>query len=104
MVMKAPKTLGNQLGRWAVHHNFPVIKIAKALLQRRGNEYMQAELANNFKNDMNQLTQAERAIAASKMPPEEKRAQLDKIRKIKTAVAQTVRDVSDKTILLASPF
>ena len=77
---------------------------AKALLQRRGNEYMQAELANSFKNDMNQLTQAERAIAASKMPPEEKRAQLDKIRKIKTAVAQTVRDVSDKTILLASPF
>ena len=77
---------------------------AKALLQRRGNEYMQAELANNFKNDMNQLTQAERAIAASKMPPEEKRAQLDKIRKIKTAVAQTVRDISDKTILLASPF
>jgi hypothetical protein len=77
---------------------------AKALLQRRGNEYMQAELANNFKNDMNQLTQAERAIAASKMSPEEKRAQLDKIRKIKTAVAQTVRDISDKTILLASPF
>ena len=77
---------------------------AKALLQRRGNEYMQAELANSFKNDMNQLTQAERAIAASKMPPEEKRAQLDKIRKIKTAVAQTVRDISDKTILLASPF
>ena len=77
---------------------------AKALLQRRGNEYMQAELANSFKNDMNQLTQAERAISASKMSPEEKRAQLDKIRKIKTAVAQTVRDVSDKTILLASPF
>ena len=77
---------------------------AKELLQRRGNEYMQAELANSFKNDMNQLTQAERAISASKMSPEEKRAQLDKIRKIKTAVAQTVRDVSDKTILLASPF
>jgi hypothetical protein len=77
---------------------------AKALLQRRGNEYMQAELANSFKNDMNQLTQAERAISASKMSPEEKRAQLDKIRKIKTSVAQMVRDVSDKTILLASPF
>jgi hypothetical protein len=77
---------------------------AKELLQRRGNEYMQAELANSFKNDMNQLTQAERAISASKMSPEEKRAQLDKIRKIKTAVAQMVRDVSDKTILLASPF
>jgi hypothetical protein len=77
---------------------------AKELLQRRGNEYMQAELANSFKNDMNQLTQAERAISASKMSPEEKRAQLNKIRKIKTAVAQTVRDISDKTILLSSPF
>ena len=77
---------------------------AKALLQRRGNEYMQAELANSFKNDMNQLTQAERAISASKMSSEEKRTQLDKIRKIKTAVAQMVRDVSDKTILLTSPF
>jgi hypothetical protein len=77
---------------------------AKELLQRRGNEYLQAELANSFKNDMNQLTQAERAISASKMSPEEKRAQLDKIRKIKTAVAQTVRDASDKTILLSSPF
>ena len=77
---------------------------AKELLQRRGNEYMQAELASSFKNDMNQLTQAERAISASKMSSEEKRAQLDKIRKIKTAVAQMVRDVSDKTILLTSPF
>jgi hypothetical protein len=28
-VKKAPKTLGNQLGRWAVHLDFPVTKIAK---------------------------------------------------------------------------
>jgi len=26
-----PKTLGNQLGRWAIHLNFPVTKIAYAL-------------------------------------------------------------------------
>ena len=26
---KAPKSLGNQLGRWAIHLDFPVIKIAK---------------------------------------------------------------------------
>ena len=26
-----PKTLGNQLGRWAVHLDFPVTKIARAL-------------------------------------------------------------------------
>jgi hypothetical protein len=25
----APKTLGNQLGRWAVHLDFPVIEVAK---------------------------------------------------------------------------
>jgi hypothetical protein len=77
---------------------------AKALLQRRGNEFMQAEMAHSFKSDMNKLTQAERAIAASNMSPEAKREQLDKIRKIKIAVAQTVREVSDKTIRLTSPF
>ena len=77
---------------------------AKDLLQRRGNEYMQADLANKFKANMNKLTQAERAIAASSMTPEAKREQLDKIRKIKIAVAQTVREVSDKTIHLSIPF
>jgi len=77
---------------------------AMALLQRRGNEFMQADLANSFKTNMNKLTQAERAIAASNMSPEAKREQLDKIRKIKIAVAQTVREVSDKTIRLATPF
>ncbi len=30
-VMAAPKTPGNQLGRWAIHLDFPVTKIAKAL-------------------------------------------------------------------------
>jgi hypothetical protein len=39
MVMKAPKTLGNQLGRWAVHHKFPVIKIAKATGASRQSVY-----------------------------------------------------------------
>jgi len=28
-VRSSPKTLGNQLGRWAVHIDFPVTKIAK---------------------------------------------------------------------------
>lgn len=28
-VKRAPKTLGNQLGRWAVHLDFPVMKIAE---------------------------------------------------------------------------
>jgi DNA-binding XRE family transcriptional regulator len=30
-IMRAPKTSGNQLGRWAAHHNFSVVRIAKAL-------------------------------------------------------------------------
>jgi hypothetical protein len=29
-IMKAPKTLGNQLGRWAVHLDFSVLRISKA--------------------------------------------------------------------------
>jgi hypothetical protein len=77
---------------------------AMDLLQRRGNEYMQADMANKFKANMNKLTQAERAIGASNMSPAEKRAQLDSIRKIKIAVAETVRQVSDKTIHLSTPF
>ncbi len=30
-VMASPKTTGNQLGRWAIHLDFPVTKIAEAL-------------------------------------------------------------------------
>jgi hypothetical protein len=77
---------------------------AQALLQRRGNEYMEAELATQFKADMNKLTQAERAISASAMSPEEKRAQLTEIRKLKILVANTTREIADKTIRLSSPF
>ena len=30
-ITKTPKSLGNQLGRWAVYHDFPVTKISAAL-------------------------------------------------------------------------
>jgi len=30
-IMRSPKTSGNQLGRWAAHHNFSVVRISKAL-------------------------------------------------------------------------
>ena len=73
---------------------------AKALLQRRGNEYMESELANEFKSNMNMLTQAQRAIEASNMSGEEKRKQLDKIRKIRIGLANMTREMSDKTIHL----
>jgi hypothetical protein len=76
------------------------VQEAEALITKRGSEYMQSELANTFKTNMNMLTQAERAIAASKMTPEAKREQLDNIRKMKIALANTTREISDKTIRL----
>jgi hypothetical protein len=77
------------------------VQEANALITKRGTDYMQAELANTFKTNMNMLTQAERAIAASNMTPEAKREQLDKIRKMKIGLANTTREISDKTIRLA---
>ena len=76
------------------------VREAEALITKRGTEYMQSELADTFKANMNMLTQAERAIAASKMTPEAKREQLDNIRKIKIGLANTTREISDKTIRL----
>ena len=76
------------------------VQEAEALITKRGTEYMQAELSNTFKTNMNMLTQAERAIAASRMPPEEKRKQLDDIRKMKIGLANATREISDKTIRL----
>ena len=29
LIARAPKTLGNQLGRWCVHHDFSVARVAK---------------------------------------------------------------------------
>jgi len=77
---------------------------ANELLQRRGNEIMEAEIADVFKQNMNKLTQAERAIAASTMTPEQKREQLDNIRKLKTAISRTMRETADKTVKLSSPL
>ena len=73
---------------------------AMELLNKRGTEYMEAELGDKFKANMNKLAQAERAVAASSISPEAKRKQLDEIRKIKIALANTTRDISDKTIRL----
>jgi len=70
---------------------------AVSLLQRRGNEIMEAEIGDTFKTNMTKLTQAERAIAASNMSAEAKRKQLDEIRRIKTGLARTFREVADKT-------
>ncbi len=70
---------------------------ANSLLQRRGQEIFEAEIGDVFKTNMTKLTQAERAIAASAMSPEEKRKRLDDIRRIKTGLAQSFREAADKT-------
>ena len=74
---------------------------ANALLQRKGQEFMQAELANEFKSNMNQIVAAEQAVQASNMSGEEKRKQIDELRKLKIAVAKEIRDVADKTVKLS---
>ena len=76
------------------------VQEAQALMTKRGSDYMQSELANTFKTNMNMLAQAERAVAASDMKPDAKRKQLDEIRKMKIALANTTREISDKTIRL----
>jgi len=75
---------------------------AKDLLQRRGNEYLEAEMADQFKANMNKLTQASRAVQASAMNPTEKRKQLDEIKKLEIALAATYREAADKTTRQAS--
>jgi hypothetical protein len=47
---------------------------------------------------MRELTQYENAIKASSASSEQKRQQLDEIRKIKTQFATTVEQATDKTI------
>jgi AAA15 family ATPase/GTPase len=77
---------------------------ANDLLQRRGNEYLEAEIADKFKANMNKLTQASRAVQASSMTAEEKRKQLDEIKKLEIGLASMYREIGDKTIRLSNPF
>ena len=69
------------------------------MLFRSGNELLQAQTADWFTSQMNELTKYERAIKALDMPPAEKRKQLDMIKQLKIQTANTVRDAVDKTTL-----
>jgi hypothetical protein len=71
---------------------------ALELLSTRGNEYAMAEVADYYTSTMRELTQYENAIKASNATSEEKRRQLDEIRKLKTRFASTVEQATDKTI------
>ena len=70
---------------------------ALELLQSRTMEIASASTAGNAKTQLAKITQAMNAVKASNMPPEEKRAQLDKLQKIRIMIAQSVREVLDKT-------
>jgi hypothetical protein len=71
---------------------------AMDLLNKRGNEYAAAEISDYYVTTMRELTQYENAIKASNIAPEQKRKQLDDIRKIKSRFATTVEQATDKTI------
>jgi len=70
---------------------------ALELLNKRGNEYAMAEVADYYTSTMRELTQYENAIKASDATPEEKRRQLDELRKIKTRFSTTVEQATDRT-------
>lgn len=70
---------------------------AMELLSQRGNELLLAETANYYTITMGELTQFERAIRASKLSPDEKRVQLDKLRQTKTYFSNMVDQATDRT-------
>jgi hypothetical protein len=71
---------------------------AMDLLNTRGNEYAMAEVADYYTSTIRELTSYENAIRASNMSPEEKRAQLTKLRQMKTQFAASIEKSTDKTI------
>jgi hypothetical protein len=70
---------------------------AQALIQGKMDEMSLNALAGKFKQQMGDLTKAEKAIRASNASPDEKRKSLDAIRQIKIGIAASVRTVVDKT-------
>ena len=70
---------------------------AKELISERGEEYALASVADTFVKEMQNFTKAETATRASSLSPQEKQAQLEKIRKIKIQYAAMYREAFDKT-------
>ena len=70
---------------------------AKRYLEENLDKYAQSSLATNFTGFMRQLSEAERAIKASSLSPDEKRERLDEIRRMKIQVAKNVREASKTT-------
>jgi polyhydroxyalkanoate synthesis regulator phasin len=70
---------------------------AKAFLQENVNEIASASVAGNAKTQLFKITQAMNAVKASNMTPDEKRAALDNLQKLRIKIAGTMRNVLDKT-------
>lgn len=72
-------------------------KEAEQFLKDNLEQFAESSLATNFKQVMSKLTQAEGAIRASNMTPDEKRKELDTIRQAKIKIATAFREGADKT-------
>ena len=70
---------------------------ARAFLQENVNEIASASIAGNAKTQLAKVTQAMNAVKASSMSPEEKRATLDRLQKLRIQIASSMRNVLDKT-------
>ena len=70
---------------------------ANAYLQDHINELASASVVGNVTKQLATITQAENAIKASTMTPQEKRAKLDEMRQLKIKIANTMRGVFDRT-------
>lgn len=70
---------------------------ARRYLEENIDKYAQSALATNFTGYMRKLAEAERAIRASSLSPDEKRERLDQIRQMKIQVAKNVREASKTT-------
>jgi polyhydroxyalkanoate synthesis regulator phasin len=70
---------------------------AKAFLQENVNEIASTSIAGNAKTQLLKITQAMNAVKASAMTPDEKRATLDNLQRLRIKIADTMRGVLDKT-------
>jgi hypothetical protein len=70
---------------------------AKVFLQENVNEIASASIAGNTKTQLFKITQAMNAVKASSMTPDEKRATLDRLQRLRIKIADTMRGVLDKT-------
>jgi len=64
---------------------------AREFLQENLDQFANAGLATNFTTTMQKLSQAERAIRASNLSPDQNREQLDRIKQTKIKIAEAVR-------------